>query len=87
MWNSINTLKFKKNDNKVVKIGKKEYNIRALSDNTNFIDIYQLKSNDSTVYFRPSGTGPDLRFYIFGKRETHLEEINEVMEYIDKNYK
>ena len=78
---------FKKNDNKVVKIGKKEYNIRALSDNINFIDIFQLKSNDSTLYFRPSGTGPDIRFYIFGKRETYLEEINEVMDYVNKNYK
>ena len=78
---------FKKNDNKVVKIGKKEYNIHALSDNINFIDIYQLKSNNSTLYFRPSGTGPEVRFYIFGKRETYSEEINEVMDYVNKNYK
>jgi hypothetical protein len=29
----------------------------------------------------------NIRFYIFGKRETHLEEINEVMDYVNKNYK
>jgi len=36
--------------------------------------------------FRPSGTGPDVRFYIFGKRETYLEEIKNVQDYIIKNY-
>jgi phosphomannomutase len=51
------------------------------------IDIYQLKSDDSTLYFRPSGTGPDVRFYIFGKRETHLNEIKKVMYFIENNFK
>jgi phosphomannomutase len=77
---------FKKNDNKIIQIGQKEYKVRALSDNNGFIDIYQLKSNDSTLYFRPSGTGPEVRFYVFGKRETHLEEIKRVQDYVKKNY-
>ena len=51
------------------------------------IDIYQLKSENSTLMFRPSGTGPEVRFYIFGKRETHLEEIQRVMKYMSENYK
>jgi len=74
-------------DGKTIVIGEKDYQIHALSDNNNNIDIYQLKSKDSTLYFRPSGTGPDVRFYIFGKRETHLEEIHKVMEYIKNNFK
>jgi len=78
---------FQEFDGKTVVIGEKEYEIHALSDNNNMIDIYQLKSKNSTLYFRPSGTGPDVRFYIFGKRETHLEEIHKVMEYIKDNYK
>ncbi|MFW9874481.1 MAG: hypothetical protein ACFFG0_15350 [Candidatus Thorarchaeota archaeon] len=78
---------FKEYDRKHLIIGDKEYIIHALSDNNNMIDIYQLKSKDSTLYFRPSGTGPDVRFYIFGKRETHLEEIHKVMEYIKTNFK
>jgi len=78
---------FEKNDGKVIPIGKKDYKISALSDNNNMIDIYQLKSENSTLYFRPSGTGPDVRFYIFGKVETHLEEIHKVMEFVNKNYK
>jgi len=61
--------------------------VRALSDNNNKIDISQLKSKDSTIYFRPSGTEPNVRFYIFGKRETHLEEIHEVIKYIEYNFK
>ena len=64
----------------------KEYEIQALSDNNNMIDIYQLKSENSTLYFRPSGTGPEVRFYIFGKVETHLGEIKRVQKYIQENY-
>lgn len=79
--------KFKKFDGKTICIDNKEYKVHALSDNNDMIDIYQLKSTDSTLYFRPSGTGPEVRFYIFGKRETHLEEIKKVMDYINSNFK
>jgi len=78
---------FEKNDGKQLRILEKVYDIHALSDNKNLIDIYQLKSENSTLYFRPSGTGPEVRFYIFGKVETHLEEIQNVMHFIDNNYK
>jgi len=78
---------FKKNDGKVIPIGKKDYKISALSDNDNMVDIYQLKSENSTLYFRPSGTGPDVRFYIFGSVQTHLEELHIVMKYVESNYK
>ena len=79
--------KFKKFDGKTISINNKDYKVHALSDNNDMIDIYQLKSADSTLYFRPSGTGPEVRFYIFGKRETHLEEIKKVMDYINSNFK
>ncbi len=77
---------FEVNDGKWIHINDEEYEIHALSDNNNMIDIYQLKSADSTLYFRPSGTGPEVRFYIFAKRETHLEEIKKVQEFVQKNY-
>ncbi|MCK4239170.1 MAG: hypothetical protein KAX33_08620, partial [Candidatus Lokiarchaeota archaeon] len=83
----INIMKnFEKNDGKSIKIDNKKYQIRSLSDNNNKIDTYQLKSEDSILYFRPSGTGPDVRFYIFGKRETHLEEIRKIMEFVKEKY-
>jgi len=77
---------FAKNDNRTILIKDKEYKVSALSDNINTIDIFQLKSNNSTLYFRPSGTGPEVRFYIFGDRETHLEELKAVQDYIKIHY-
>jgi phosphomannomutase len=77
---------FEKNDGKTINISNKSYEVHALSDNNNMIDIYQLKSENSTLYFRPSGTGPDVRFYIFGKVETHLDEIKKVQNYVRDNY-
>ncbi len=77
---------FAKNDNRTILIKDKEYKVSALSDNINNIDIFQLKSNNSTLYFRPSGTGPEVRFYIFGDRETHLEELKAVQDYIKIHY-
>ena len=74
------------NNGKKIIIDEKDYEIHALSDNNNMIDLYQLKSKDSTLYFRPSGTGPDVRFYIFGKVETHLDEIKKVQNYVRENY-
>ncbi len=77
---------FEKNDKKMVVVGEHEYMVHSLSDNNNMIDIYQLKRDEATLYFRASGTGPDMRFYIFGKRESHLEEIKNVQTYIKENY-
>jgi phosphomannomutase len=77
---------FEVNDKKAIIINGKEYNINALSDNNNIIDIFQLKSKNSTLYFRPSGTGPEVRFYVFGKKETHLSEIEAVENYVKTNY-
>ena len=77
---------FMKNDKKSLTINKKEYKVSALSDNANNVDIYRLKSADSTLYFRPSGTGPEVRFYIFGNRDTYLEELKTVQDYIKIQY-
>ena len=73
-------------DEKSLNIEGKDYQIKSLSDNNNMIDIYQLRSVDSTIYFRPSGTGPDVRFYIFGNRETYLDELKKVQDYVKSNY-
>ena len=77
---------FEKNDGKTIQIDGKNYEVHSLSDNSGDVDIFQLKSKDSTLYFRPSGTGPEVRFYIFGKRETHLNEIKTVQQYVKENY-
>ena len=77
---------FEENNGQSITVNGKEYNVNALSDNNGLIDIYQLKSKDSTLYFRPSGTGPEVRFYIFGDKATHLSEIEAVQNYVKKNY-
>ena len=77
---------FMKNHKKSLTINEKEYKVSALSDNAKNVDIFRLKSADSTLYFRPSGTGPEVRFYIFAKRETHLEELKIVQDYIKIQY-
>lgn len=77
---------FKKNDGKIININNKKYKVSALSDNNNKVGLYQLKSIDSTLYFRPSGTNPELKFYIFGNQKTNLEEIKSVQDYIKANY-
>ncbi|MFW9969071.1 MAG: hypothetical protein ACFFDF_02645 [Candidatus Odinarchaeota archaeon] len=77
---------FEKNDGKPIDINGKNYDVQALSDNNNMIDIYQLKSENSTLYFRPSGTGPEVRFYIFGNVETYLDELKKVQNYVRDNY-
>lgn len=77
---------FEKMDGKKITIDNKDYKITGLYDNAGNIEIYKLKSKDSTLYFRPSGTGPEVRFYIFGDRETYLDEIKKVKKYIKENY-
>lgn len=77
---------FQENDGKSITINDWKYNVQALSDNNGKIDIYQLKRDEATIYFRPSGTGPDVRFYIFGKRDTYDEEIKKVQQYVKQNY-
>ncbi|MHA1689294.1 MAG: hypothetical protein ACTSYC_09470 [Promethearchaeota archaeon] len=77
---------FKKNDGNLITIGNKQYQVQSLSDNSDNVDIYQLKSNNSILYFRPSGTGPEVRFYIFGDKETYLEEIKTVQRHVKENY-
>jgi phosphomannomutase len=77
---------FEENDGKDIIINSKKYHIDALSDNNGEVDIFRLKSDDSTLYFRPSGTGPDVRFYIFGDVKTHLDEIKKVQNFVQKNY-
>ena len=77
---------FAKNDGKQVSIANTNYLVDALSDNNGNIDIYRLKSDHSILYFRPSGTGPDVRFYIFANRERYQEELTKVMQYVKENY-
>ena len=63
-----------------------EYKIGAFLDvSGNISDIY-LTSNTTKLYIRPSGTGPAIKIYVFGPRETYLTEMKNVAEFM-KNLK
>lgn len=77
---------FERNIGTEIPLGKHEYKISSFSDNLGKVDIFQMKRDKATLYFRPSGTGPDVRFYIFGDVDTHEDEINEVMKIVKEKY-
>lgn len=58
------------------------YNIGAFSDNSGEISIIYLKSKDSMLYVRPSGTGPEIRIYIFGNKNTYEKELKVVAQFL-----
>jgi len=77
---------FIENDEKTINIAGKKYFVKALSNNQDEVEIYRLKSENSTLYFRPSGTGMEVRFYIFADKRVYEEEIEKVQEFVKKNY-
>ena len=58
------------------------YNIGAFSDNSGEVSIIYLKSKDSMLYVRPSGTGPEIRIYIFGNKNTYEKELKVVAQFL-----
>ena len=47
------------------------------------IKTIHLKSETTDLYIRPSGTGPNIKIYIYGPQETYLEEMDRVGEYLN----
>lgn len=45
--------------------------------------IIHLRSDESEIYIRPSGTGPNVRIYIFGPKETAKKELEIVRDKIN----
>ncbi len=73
-----------KRSGKKIKISDKfSYTIGNFSDMLNNIKTIHLKSKTTDLYIRPSGTGPNIKIYIYGPQETYLEEINDVGDYMN----
>jgi phosphomannomutase len=47
------------------------------------VDIILLRSSDTEIFFRPSGTGPDVRIYVFGPASTYKEQLALVQHWIE----
>lgn len=45
--------------------------------------VIHLRSSESELYIRPSGTGPNVRIYIFGPKETAQKELEIVKDKIE----
>lgn len=61
-----------------IEINGVNYDIGSFSDNSGEVSIIYLKSKDSMLYVRPSGTGPEIRIYIFGNKNTYENELKVV---------
>ena len=66
---------------KSITIDNKTYEIHSFEQINGKIAIIHLKSNNSNLYFRPSGTGPGVRIYIFGEINTAKNELMQVKAY------
>ncbi len=56
---------------KNITIDEFSYSVNSFSDMDNKIDVVYLQSETSVLFIRPSGTGPNIRVYIFGPPDTY----------------
>ncbi|MHA1729536.1 MAG: hypothetical protein ACTSWY_12495 [Promethearchaeota archaeon] len=62
----------------------REYTVGGFSDMLGNVKIIHLKSEKSDLYIRPSGTGPNIKIYVYGSKESYLDDMNSVAEYMEK---
>ena len=55
-----------------------EYKISTFEEINGKIAIIHLWNDKSHIYFRPSGTGPGVRIYIFGPKDSTESELEEI---------
>lgn len=64
----------------------RKYKIGTFETLEKEIDIILLKDKETEIYFRPSGTGPNVRIYIFGKKETYKQQLDDVKVYLEEKF-
>ncbi len=67
-----------------VAIGGKTYKVIDYRDNLGMLDIISLATDRSVLFARPSGTGNNVRIYIFGEKVSGKKELADVAEYLRK---
>jgi len=78
---------FKSLVGKSVKIGGVDYKVASFKDNEGEVEVISLSRGKTTIYFRPSGTGPNIRIYVFGPQETAEEELTKVTNEINTKFR
>ena len=61
------------------------YRVNAFSDMNNKVDVVYLQSETSVLFVRPSGTGPNIRIYVFGPQNTYEQELSAVVDFVKSN--
>ena len=75
-------------DNLTALIGKKvpidgiTYKVDAFSDMKDSVDVVYLQSENSVLFIRPSGTGPNIRIYVFGPLSSFEKELSSVVNFV-----
>ena len=65
------------------KVDEIEYLVNTFEQVDGKIAIIHLVSDDTNIYFRPSGTGPGVRIYIFGPSETIKHNLKQIKKKIN----
>ena len=73
---------FTKLEKQEINIGKTKYMVSTFETVAGEKSVIHLQSNKSNLFIRPSGTGPEVRIYIFGPKETAEIELQQVKEYV-----
>ncbi len=78
---------FKNYIGKSLAIGGRTYHVGSFQDNEGQIEVISLAQDKTTIYFRPSGTGPNIRIYVFGPQATAQEELTKVTNDINTKFR
>jgi phosphomannomutase len=68
-----------------ITIDKFSYTVNAFSDMDDKVDVVYLKSDTSVLFVRPSGTGPNIRIYVFGPKTSFKQELENVAKFVKQN--
>nr|MDO8087535.1 hypothetical protein [Candidatus Sigynarchaeum springense] len=69
---------------KQIAIGEHLYKVTDYRDNQGMLDIISLSTDRSMLFARPSGTGNNVRIYIFGNKVSGKKEVADVAEYMKR---
>ncbi|MHA1794654.1 MAG: hypothetical protein ACTSUK_00955 [Promethearchaeota archaeon] len=75
---------FSSKDGAIYNVNGQSFEIGNFSEVNGRIAIIYLRNNTTEIYFRPSGTGPGVRIYIFGPQESIEKLLQQTIKKINK---
>jgi phosphomannomutase len=80
----INT--FAKLKGKTFDVDKYQYSVNSFEQVNDKIVIIHLHNDSTNIYFRPSGTGPSVRIYLYGPEATAKDELTKIQNKINEMF-